>query len=309
MSINMDIYNLIIIGSGPAGYTAAIYAARAELKPLMIEGPQTGGQLMWTTEVENFPGFPEGIQGPELMQRFRQQAERFGCEFITGNVSEVDFSCQPLLIKVGDAAYQTKSVIISTGAEARWLGVPGEDQYRGRGISVCATCDGFFFRGKKVIVVGGGDSAMEEATFLSRFANEIKVLVRKDEIRASEIMKQRAKKDSKIVFIFNTEVKEILGDGTKVIGVNVVNNKTGVESEINTDGVFVAIGRRPNTDFIGGQLELLKGYIVTTADSTTTSVTGVFAAGDVVDWKYRQAITAAGDGCRAAIDVKQFLSL
>lgn len=303
----MDICDVIIIGSGPAGYTAAIYAARAELKPLMIEGPQTGGQLMWTTEVENYPGFPEGIQGPELMQLFRKQAERFGCDFVSGIVSEVNFANQPFVIKVGEQEYQAKSVIISTGAEARWLGAEGEDKYKGRGVSACATCDGFFFREKKVIVVGGGDSAMEEATFLSRFASEIIVLVRKDEIRASEIMEKRAKDDPKIKFVFNVDVMEVLGDGTKMTGVKILNNQTNEESELTADGMFVAIGRKPSTEFLGDQIELAKGYIVTKDDSTETSVNGVFAAGDVADWKYRQAITAAGEGCQAAIDVKRYL--
>ncbi len=303
----MDVRDVIIIGSGPAGYTAAIYAARAELKPLMIEGPQTGGQLMWTTEVENYPGFPEGIQGPELMGLFKKQAERFGCEFVTGSVSEVDFSSKPLKVKVGDDEYQAKSVIISTGAEARWLGVPGEEEHKGRGVSACATCDGFFFKDKKLVVVGGGDSAMEEATFLSRFASEVKVLVRKDEVRASEIMEKRAENDPKIEFIFNTEVKEVLGDGTKMTGVKVLNNKTNEESELEADGMFVAIGRRPSTDFLGDQVELAKGYVATKEGSTATSVEGVFAAGDVADWVYRQAVTAAGEGCEAAIDAKRYL--
>jgi thioredoxin reductase (NADPH) len=303
----MEVRDVIIIGSGPAGYTAAIYAARAELKPLMIEGPQTGGQLMWTTEVENYPGFPEGIQGPELMQLFRKQAERFGCDFVSGIVSEVDFSAQPFKVKVGDEEYQAKSVIISTGAEARWLGAPGEDDYKGKGVSACATCDGFFFKDKKLVVVGGGDSAMEEATFLSRFASEITVLVRKDEVRASEIMERRAENDPKISFVFNSDVKEVVGDGVKMTGVKILNNKTNEESEIAADGMFVAIGRKPSTEFLNDQIELAKGYIKTKDDSTATNVEGVFAAGDVADWNYRQAITAAGEGCQAAIDVKKYL--
>ena len=303
----MNIHNVIIIGSGPAGYTAAIYAARAELKPLMIDGPQTGGQLMWTTEVENYPGFPKGIQGPELMGLFKEQAERFGCEFVVDTVTEVDFSAQPFKIKTADKEFSAKSVIISTGAEARWLGVPGEEDYKGRGVSACATCDGFFFKDKRLVVVGGGDSAMEEATFLTRFASEVTVLVRKDEVKASEIMEKRAQNDPKIKFLFNTEVKEILGDETKMTGAKIVNNKTNEESEIAADGIFVAIGRRPSTDFLVDKLEMAKGYIVTKDDSTATSVEGVFAAGDVADWVYRQAVTAAGEGCQAAIDAKRYL--
>lgn len=303
----MNIHNVIIIGSGPAGYTAAIYAARAELKPLMIDGPQTGGQLMWTTEVENYPGFPKGIQGPELMGLFKEQAERFGCEFVVDTVTEVDFSAKPFKIKTADKEFSAKSVIISTGAEARWLGVPGEEDYKGRGVSACATCDGFFFKDKRLVVVGGGDSAMEEATFLTRFASEVTVLVRKDEVKASEIMEKRAQNDPKIKFLFNTEVKEILGDETKMTGAKIVNNKTNEESEIAADGIFVAIGRRPSTDFLVDKLEMAKGYIVTKDDSTATSVEGVFAAGDVADWVYRQAVTAAGEGCQAAIDAKRYL--
>jgi thioredoxin reductase (NADPH) len=262
---------------------------------------------MWTTEVENYPGFPEGIQGPELMQLFRKQAERFGCDFVSGIVSEVDFSAQPFKVKVGDEEYQAKSVIISTGAEARWLGAPGEDDYKGKGVSACATCDGFFFKDKKLVVVGGGDSAMEEATFLSRFASEITVLVRKDEVRASEIMERRAENDPKISFVFNSDVKEVVGDGVKMTGVKILNNKTNEESEIAADGMFVAIGRKPSTEFLNDQIELAKGYIKTKDDSTATNVEGVFAAGDVADWNYRQAITAAGEGCQAAIDVKKYL--
>jgi thioredoxin reductase (NADPH) len=303
----MEVRDVVIIGSGPAGYTAAIYAARAELKPLMIDGPQTGGQLMWTTEVENYPGFPDGIQGPDLMGQFKKQAERFGTEFVVDSVTEVDFSARPFKIKTADKEFQAKSVIISTGAEARWLGVEGEDEYKGRGVSACATCDGFFFKDKKLIVVGGGDSAMEEATFLTRFASEVKVIVRKDAVKASEIMERRAANDSKIEFIYNSGVKEVLGDDTKMTGVKIVNNKTNEETQIEADGVFVAIGRRPSTDFAIDKLEMAKGYIVTKDDSTATSVEGVFAAGDVADWVYRQAITAAGEGCQAAIDVKRYL--
>lgn len=303
----MAVENVIIIGSGPAGYTAAIYAARAELNPLMIEGLQVGGQLMWTTEVENYPGFPEGIMGPELMDKFRKQAERFGCRFVNGLATELDLSSQPFTVKVGDDRYQAKTIIFSTGAEARWLGVPGEDEYKGKGVSACATCDGFFFKDKEILVVGGGDSAMEEATFLTRFAKQVTVLVRKGEVKASEIMEKRAKNDPKIKFMFNTELKEVLGDGAKMTGAKILNNKTNEEAELKADGVFVAIGRKPSTLLLEGQLELVKGYVQTEPDSTKTKIPGFFAAGDVADWYYRQAITSAGDGCRAAIDAKNFL--
>lgn len=304
---NMDSENVIIIGSGPAGYTAAIYAARADLKPLLIEGSQPGGQLMFTTEVENYPGFPPGIMGPELMKLFREQAEHFGCRFEIGNVTELDLKSNPKVVKTADKEFSTKTVIFATGAEARWLGVPGESEYTGKGVSACATCDGFFFKDKEIVVVGGGDSAMEEATFLTRFANKVTMLVRKDAIKASKIMKARAEKDPKISFMFNTEVKEVLGDGTKMTGLKIVNSKTKAELEMDMQGMFVAIGRRPSTDLVKDQLELTKGYVVTEPDSTKTKIPGFFAAGDVADWVYRQAITSAGDGCRAALDVKRYL--
>ncbi len=302
----MEVENLIIIGSGPAGYTAAIYAARAELSPLIIEGAQPGGQLMLTTEVENFPGFPEGIQGPELMNNFKKQAERFGTRFQVSNVVSVDLESRPFKLRTEDKEYQTRSIIIATGAEARWLGVPGEEKLKGKGVSVCATCDGFFFKDKRVVVVGGGDSAMEEASFLTKFASKVTVMVRKDTLKASDIMRERAEADPKIEFMFNTEVKEILGED-KVTGLKIVNNKSGEESEFACDGVFLAIGRVPSTAIFEGKIDLTKGYIVTKEDSTETSVPGVFASGDVVDWKYRQAITSAADGCRAAIDAERFI--
>ncbi|MBU0531321.1 MAG: thioredoxin-disulfide reductase [Candidatus Uhrbacteria bacterium] len=303
----MDSENLIIIGSGPAGYTAAIYAARAKLSPLLIEGSQPGGQLMLTTEVENFPGFPDGIMGPELMRILRKQAERFGCRFEVGNVTEIDIKSDPKIVKVGDKEFETKAVIFATGAAARWLNVPGEDQYKGRGVSACATCDGFFFKDKDVVVVGGGDSAMEEATFLTSFVNKVTVLVRKNEVKASAIMKARAEKDPKISFMFNTEVKEVLGDGKKMTGLVLVNSKTKDEVEMDAQGLFVAIGRKPSTELLEGQVELTKGYIATQCGTTRTAVPGFFAAGDVRDWVYRQAVWAAGDGCAAALDAKRFL--
>jgi len=303
----MELYDIIIVGSGPAGYTAAIYASRADLRVLLLGGGQIGGQLMTTTEVENFPGFPEGIMGPELMENFKRQAERFGTEVIAETAESVDLKADPKIVKTAENEYQGKSVIIATGAEARWLGVPGEDDYRGRGVSACATCDGFFFKDKEIAVVGGGDSAMEEATFLTRFASKVTVLVRGDEVRASEIMQKRAQDDPKIVFMFNTEVKEIVGDDKGMTGAKIVNNKTNEETELILGGLFVAIGRKPSTEIFAGDLELEKGYIKTKPDTTSTGLPGVFAAGDVRDWMYRQAIWAAGDGCAAALDAKRYL--
>lgn len=305
----MDVEKVIIIGSGPAGHTAAIYAARAELKPLMFEGQVPGGQLMLTTEVENFPGFPNGLMGPELMEHLKAQSLRFETRIIPEDVVAVDFSARPFTVKTADKEYKAESVIVSTGASAMWLGLPSEKDYYGKGVSACATCDGFFFRGKKIIVVGGGDSAMEEATFLTRFAETVTVIVRKEELRASKIMQERAKANPKISFVWNSEVKEILGDGTRVTGVTLFNNKTNETSQLATDGVFVAIGHKPNTDLFKGQLELdQKGYLVTQPGSTKTNVEGVFAAGDVADHYYRQAITAAGTGCMAAIDAERWLA-
>ncbi len=305
----MSMEKVIIIGSGPAGHTAAIYAARAELTPLLFEGRIPGGQLMLTTEVENFPGFPGGAQGPEMMELFRKQSQRFGTRIVADDVVAVDFSVRPFLVKTADAEYHAESLIVSTGATAMWLDVPGEKKYGGRGVSACATCDGFFFKGKKIIVVGGGDSAMEEATFLTRFAESVTVIVRREELRASKIMQERARANSKILFVWNSEVKEIVGDGTRVTGVKLFDNKTNVMSELATDGVFVAIGHKPNTELFAGKLELdTKGYVVPQPHSTRTSVEGVFAAGDVADHYYRQAITAAGTGCMAAIDAERWLA-
>ncbi|MDH3729651.1 MAG: thioredoxin-disulfide reductase [Acidimicrobiia bacterium] len=295
-----------IIGSGPAGLTAAIYAARADLSPFMVEGAQAGGQLMLTTDVENYPGFPDGIMGPDLMDQFRKQAERFGTRIVTADVTKVDFSSTPFKVWVGADEYESDAIIISTGASARWLEVPGEEALRGFGVSACATCDGFFFKEKELVVVGGGDSAMEEALFLTKFASKVTIIHRRDEFRASKIMVQRALDHPKIEVIWDSVVDEILGDGT-VSGVSVRNVKTEETTEFKTDGVFVAIGHTPNTSLFKGQLALNeKGYIEV-FEGTATSVPGVFAAGDVVDFVYRQAITAAGSGCAAAIDAERWL--
>lgn len=300
---------LIIIGSGPAGHTAAIYAARAELAPLMFEGRTPGGQLMLTTDVENFPGFSKGIMGPEMMELFKAQSARFGTRMVADDVTSVDFSARPFTVKTSTETYQAEAVIVSTGATAMWLGLPSEKEYSGRGVSACATCDGFFFKGKNIVVVGGGDSAMEEANFLTRFASSVTVVVRREELRASKIMQDRAKSNPKISFVWNSEIQEILGDGQKVTGVKIHNLKTDEMSELGVEGVFIAIGHKPNTDLFKGQLDLdEKGYIVTKPGSTLTNVEGVFAAGDVADHYYRQAITAAGTGCMAAIDAERWLA-
>lgn len=303
-------HNLIIIGSGPSGWTAAIYAARAELKPVLFEGAEPGGQLMTTTEVENFPGFPKGIQGPDLMKEMREQAKRFGTEIISEMVESVDFSSRPFNVTAKGKVYEASSVIISTGASARRLGLDSEKKLYGHGVSACATCDGFFFKGKKVVVVGGGDAAMEESIFLTKFADSVTVLVRSDALRASKIMQERATKNPKISFVWNVEVVEVLGvDVGHVTGVKVKDTKTGETRDIETDGLFAAIGHEPNTKIFAGQVELdVKGYIKTVPGSSETNVPGVFAAGDVQDYKYRQAITAAGSGCMAAIDAERFLA-
>ena len=302
-------YKTVIIGTGPSGLTAAIYLARANLNPLVIEGPEPGGQLTTTTEVENFPGFPEGIMGPELMDNMRKQAERFGAQFKSGWVTRADLSKRPFTLTVeGLGEIQAESVIISTGASAKYLGIPGERDNVGRGVSTCATCDGFFFRGKKLIVVGGGDSAMEEANFLTRFATEVTVVHRRNELRASKIMVDRARNNPKIRWCLNRTPLEVLAGDKGVTGLKVRNNETGEEEVIAADGVFVAIGHAPNTKFLDGQVQTDEnGYIVVKPGTTETNIPGVFACGDVQDNKYRQAITAAGSGCMAALDCERFL--
>ena len=305
-----QIENVLIIGSGPAGDTAALYAARADLKPLVIDGITPGGQLTITTDVENYPGFPEGIMGPELMVKFREQAERFGARYVNGSVTAVDFSNRPFRIEVDEEDnYYAKTVIISSGATASLLGVPGEAELMGRGVSACATCDGFFFREKELVVVGGGDTAMEESTFLTKFASKVHVVHRRDQLRASRIMQERAFNNPKIDFIWDSVVEEILGvEEGEVKSVKLRNIKTDEVIVRPIDGVFMAIGHKPNTEpFIGHVDTNENGYIIT-HDGTKTSVPGVFAGGDVQDWVYRQAVTAAGTGCMAAIDAEQFLT-
>jgi thioredoxin reductase (NADPH) len=307
---NNEVRELIIIGGGPAGYTAALYAARANLRPLVIEGFQWGGQLMITSDVENYPGYPDGIMGPEMMQDFRRQAERFGTEFLTDDVTRVDFSEEPYRVWVGDDEYRGEAVIVATGATARKLGLPSEEALQGRGVTYCATCDGAFYREKEVIVVGGGDSAMEEASFLTKFASKVTVVHRRDEFRASQIMIDRARANPKIEFVMNALVDEVLGvDGNKMTGVRLRNTITDDTWTIQADGLFVAIGHDPNTALFVDQLEHDEaGYLVTQPGSTDTNVPGVFAAGDVQDHTYRQAVTAAGSGCMAALDAEKFLA-
>ncbi len=308
-----EVRNVIVIGSGPAGLTAAIYTARANLAPLVIEGEpsstsdQPGGQLMLTTEVENFPGFPDGIMGPELMSNFRAQAARFGAEFITEKVTRVDFSQRPFRVWVRDQEYRAEAIIVSTGAQSLMLGLDEESRLMGHGLSTCATCDGFFFRGQEIAVVGGGDSALEEATFLTRFAEKVTIIHRRDELRASKIMQDRAFANPKIEFLWNHTVTAIKGDD-RVEGIEVTSTVDGAVSEMPVTGLFVAIGHRPNTDLFQGVLDMEDtGYLITKGESTYTNVDGVFACGDVQDHTYRQAITAAGSGCMAAIDAERWL--
>jgi thioredoxin reductase (NADPH) len=304
-----DVRNVIVIGGGPAGYTAALYTARANLNPLVIEGFNWGGQLMITSDVENYPGYADGVMGPTMMQDFRRQAERFGAEFLTDNVTRVDLSERPFKVFVGDDEYLADSVIVATGATARQLGLESEERLQGRGVSYCATCDASFFRDKAVVVVGGGDSAMEEATFISRFASKVYLVHRREEFRASPIMVDRARADEKIEFLLNKTVDEVVGD-LKVTGVRLRDTVTGEESELDADGFFVAIGHDPNTALFLDQLdhEDETGYLITRGKTTETNIPGVFAAGDVQDHVYRQAVTAAGSGCAAALDAERFLA-
>ena len=299
---------LVIIGAGPAGYTAALYASRANLSPLVFEGLQPGGQLTITTDVDNYPGFPEGILGPELMDKMRRQSERFGTRFVLGEVTRVDFSRRPFQLWQDDQLYTADAVVIATGASAKWLGIPSEGAYRGKGVSACATCDGFFFRGVDLAVVGGGDTAVEEATFLTKFATKVTLVHRRGELRASKIMQDRARANPKIDFAWNSVVDEVLGDGKSVTGLRLKSTEDGATHVLPVKGLFMGIGHEPNTAIFKSQLEMNEvGYLTTRPPSSTTSVKGVFAAGDVADPTYRQAISAAGSGCVAAIDAERFL--
>jgi thioredoxin reductase (NADPH) len=299
---------LVIVGSGPAGYTAALYAARANLTPLLIEGMQPGGQLTITTEVENYPGFAEGVMGPELMERMKAQAERFGTRFAPAEVTRVDLSTRPFRLWTGADEFTAHALIVATGASAKWLGIPSEKAYQGKGVSACATCDGFFFRGVDVAVVGGGDTALEEATFLTKYASKVYLVHRRNELRASKVMQERARKNPKIEFVWNQAVDEVLGDGKAVTALRLKSTKDGSTRDLKVQGFFLAIGHEPNTGIFKGQLDMNEvGYLNVKAPSTRTSREGVFAAGDVADPNYRQAVTAAGSGCAAAIDAERFL--
>jgi len=299
---------LVIVGSGPAGYTAALYAARANLAPLLFEGMQPGGQLTITTEVENYPGFAEGVMGPELMERMKAQAERFGTRPVPAEVTRVDLSSRPFRLWSEGESYTADALIVATGASAKWLGIPSEKAHQGKGVSACATCDGFFFRGVDVAVVGGGDTALEEATFLTKFASKVYLVHRRGELRASKVMQERARKNPKIEFVWNTLVEEVLGDGKAMTGLRLRSATDGSTRELKVQGLFLAIGHEPNTGIFKGQLDMnAVGYLNVKAPSTHTSREGVFAAGDVADPNYRQAVTAAGSGCAAAIDAERFL--
>lgn len=300
----------LIIGSGPAGYTAAIYAARADLKPVLYTGIVPGGQLTQTTDVENFPGYPQGIMGPEMMEDFRKQAERFGTQIRFGYITSVDFSAAPHKVVVDEVkVISADTVIIATGATAKWLGLPSEQQYNGFGVSACAVCDGFFFKNQEVAIVGAGDTAAEEATYLAKLCSKVHMLVRRDEFRASKAMQQRVLNTENIVIHYNTETQEILGDGLNVTGVRVVNNQTQEEKVIDVTGFFVAIGHKPNTDIFKGWLDMDEtGYLITKSDSTQTNIEGVFACGDAQDKIFRQAVTAAGTGCMAALEAERYLA-
>jgi thioredoxin reductase (NADPH) len=299
---------LAIIGSGPAGYTAALYAARANLSPVLFEGMQPGGQLTITTEVENYPGFAEGVMGPELMERMKAQAERFGTRFVPGEITRVDLSVRPFRLWSEEAEYTADAVIVATGASAKWLGIPSEKAYQGKGVSACATCDGFFFRGVEVAVVGGGDTAVEEASFLTKYATKVFLIHRRGELRASKVMQERARKNPKIEFVWNAAVEEVLGDGKAMTGLRLKSTKDGKTWEMKAQGLFLAIGHEPNTGVFKGQLEMNEvGYLNVQAPTTRTSREGVFASGDVADPIYRQAVTAAGSGCASAIDAERWL--
>jgi len=310
MSQEIEHVPCLIIGSGPAGYTAAIYAARADLKPVMYTGMEPGGQLTQTTDVDNFPGYPAGIMGPEMMEDFRKQAERFGTDIRFGYVSSVDFSSLPHKVVVDEIKTITAdTVIISTGATAKWLGLPSEQKYNGFGVSACAVCDGFFFKGQDVAIVGAGDTAAEEATYLAKLCKKVYMLVRRDEFRASKAMVHRVLNTPNIEVVYHTETKEIIGNGKNVTAIRVLNNQTGVESDIPVEGFFVAIGHKPNTDIFKGWLDMDEtGYLKTIPGTTKTNIEGVFASGDVQDHYYRQAITAAGSGCMAALDAERYLA-
>jgi thioredoxin reductase (NADPH) len=310
MPTHKNLYKIAIIGSGPAGWTAALYASRAELSPVVFEGPQPGGQLTITTEVENYPGFVKGIQGPELMEIFREQARRFGAETVQETVTGVNFDVRPFGLELDSGTIvQAEAVIVSTGASAKLLEIPSEKELMGYGVSACATCDGFFFKGKPVVVVGGGDTAMEEATFLTRFASKVTIVHRREGFRASKIMLERAEENPKIHWLLNNTIEEILGEKNAIRAVRLKNTVTGAEMEYETQGVFIAIGHEPNTKLFRGKLDMNDvGYLTVKSPSTSTSVEGIFAAGDVCDPTYRQAISAAGEGCKAAIDAERWLA-